>query len=64
MDVAADVCSVTLKSKIETRMSRIGIIGMGYVGLPCTLLYSIGSFLYPALRQPRWSSSSKISIAA
>jgi UDP-N-acetyl-D-glucosamine dehydrogenase len=30
----------TLKHKIETREARIGIVGMGYVGLPLALLYS------------------------
>jgi len=29
-----------LKSKMETRDARIGIIGMGYVGLPLALLFS------------------------
>ena len=29
-----------LKHKIETRTARIGIIGMGYVGLPLALLFS------------------------
>lgn len=29
-----------LKTKIETRKARIGIIGMGYVGLPLALLFS------------------------
>jgi UDP-N-acetyl-D-glucosamine dehydrogenase len=29
-----------LESKIESRTARIGIIGMGYVGLPLTLLFS------------------------
>ena len=29
-----------LKSQIETRKARIGIIGMGYVGLPLALLFS------------------------
>jgi len=29
-----------LKSKIEKRQARIGVIGMGYVGLPLALLYS------------------------
>jgi UDP-N-acetyl-D-glucosamine dehydrogenase len=30
----------TIKQKIETREARIGIIGMGYVGLPLALLFS------------------------
>lgn len=29
-----------LKHKMETREARIGIIGMGYVGLPLALLFS------------------------
>src|SRR5246127_2734572 len=29
-----------LKTKIETRQARIGIVGMGYVGLPLALLFS------------------------
>src|SRR5450631_3285403 len=29
-----------LKRKIETREARIGIVGMGYVGLPLALLFS------------------------
>jgi UDP-N-acetyl-D-glucosamine dehydrogenase len=31
---------VELKQKIETRQARIGIVGMGYVGLPLALLFS------------------------
>jgi UDP-N-acetyl-D-glucosamine dehydrogenase len=30
----------TLKGKMETREARIGIVGMGYVGLPLALLFS------------------------
>jgi len=33
-----------LKSKIEARKTRIGIIGMGYVGLPLALLFSEEKF--------------------
>src|ERR1022692_2837102 len=29
-----------LKRKIETRQARVGIVGMGYVGLPLALLFS------------------------
>ena len=29
-----------LKQKVETRQARIGIVGMGYVGLPLALLFS------------------------
>src|SRR3984885_4413727 len=32
--------SQLLKQKIESRTARIGIIGLGYVGLPLTLLFS------------------------
>ncbi|MDR3791841.1 MAG: nucleotide sugar dehydrogenase [Terracidiphilus sp.] len=35
---------VLLKQKIETREARIGIIGMGYVGLPLALLLSAERF--------------------
>ncbi|MBS1803052.1 MAG: nucleotide sugar dehydrogenase [Acidobacteria bacterium] len=33
-----------LKKKIETRQARIGIVGMGYVGLPLALLFSDEGF--------------------
>ncbi|WP_263357823.1 nucleotide sugar dehydrogenase [Acidicapsa ligni] len=33
-----------LKRKMETREARIGIVGMGYVGLPLTLLFSAEGF--------------------
>ena len=33
-----------IKSRIETRQARIGIIGLGYVGLPLALLYSEQKF--------------------
>jgi UDP-N-acetyl-D-glucosamine dehydrogenase len=33
-----------LKNKVETRQARIGIIGMGYVGLPLALLFSKEGF--------------------
>jgi UDP-N-acetyl-D-glucosamine dehydrogenase len=33
-----------LKNRIETRKARIGIIGMGYVGLPLALLFSEQKF--------------------
>jgi UDP-N-acetyl-D-glucosamine dehydrogenase len=36
--------SELLKQKIESRKARIGIIGLGYVGLPLTLLFSEESF--------------------
>src|ERR1700732_4174454 len=33
-----------LKSRIEARQARVGIIGLGYVGLPLALLYSEQKF--------------------
>ena len=36
--------SEALKSRIENRTAKIGIIGMGYVGLPLALLYSEQKF--------------------
>jgi UDP-N-acetyl-D-glucosamine dehydrogenase len=33
-----------LKNRIETRQARVGIIGLGYVGLPLALLYSDQKF--------------------
>ncbi len=33
-----------LKTRIETRQARVGIIGLGYVGLPLALLYSEQKF--------------------
>jgi UDP-N-acetyl-D-glucosamine dehydrogenase len=35
---------IQLKQKIETREARIGIVGMGYVGLPLALLFSAERF--------------------
>ena len=35
---------VDLKSRIQARQARVGIIGMGYVGLPLALLYSEQKF--------------------
>ena len=34
----------TFKNRIETRTARIGVIGMGYVGLPLALLFSEQKF--------------------
>src|SRR5215469_3859094 len=34
----------SLKQKIESREARVGIIGMGYVGLPLALLFSAERF--------------------
>src|ERR1035441_8180977 len=33
-----------LKTRIEARQARIGIIGLGYVGLPLALLYTEENF--------------------
>src|SRR6201993_2819405 len=41
---AADTSIEQLKTKIQQRQARIGIIGMGYVGLPLALLYSEQKF--------------------
>ena len=41
---AADVSVDQLKNKIQQRQARIGIIGLGYVGLPLALLYSEKKF--------------------
>ena len=37
---AAEASVDRLKSKIQQREARVGIIGLGYVGLPLALLYS------------------------
>src|SRR5207248_2750605 len=34
------VASETLRNKIENHTAHVGIIGLGYVGLPLALLYS------------------------
>jgi len=34
----------TLKTRIDTREARIGVIGLGYVGLPLALLYTEAKF--------------------
>src|SRR5436190_979894 len=41
---AADTFLDQLKSKIQQRHARVGIIGLGYVGLPLALLYSEQKF--------------------
>jgi len=41
---AADSSLDQLKQKIEQRQARVGIIGLGYVGLPLALLYSEQKF--------------------
>jgi UDP-N-acetyl-D-glucosamine dehydrogenase len=41
---AADVSIDQMKKKIQQREARVGIIGLGYVGLPLALLYSEKKF--------------------
>ena len=41
---AADASIDQLKNKIQQRQARVGIIGLGYVGLPLALLYSEQKF--------------------
>ncbi len=41
---AADTFLDQLKNKIQQRQARVGIIGLGYVGLPLALLYSEEKF--------------------
>jgi len=41
---AVDTSVDQLKSKIQQRTARVGIIGLGYVGLPLALLYSEQKF--------------------
>ena len=41
---AADTSVDQLKARIQQRQARVGIIGMGYVGLPLALLYSEQKF--------------------
>ena len=40
MTTTATTTLSELKKKIESRQARIGIVGMGYVGLPLALLFS------------------------
>src|SRR5499425_1687364 len=40
----ADASVEQLKHKIQQREARVGIIGLGYVGLPLALLYSEQKF--------------------
>ena len=44
MTTAATTRLEELKRKMETRQARIGIVGMGYVGLPLALLFSNEGF--------------------
>jgi UDP-N-acetyl-D-glucosamine dehydrogenase len=41
---AADISVDQLKTKIKERQAQVGIIGLGYVGLPLALLYSEQKF--------------------
>jgi UDP-N-acetyl-D-glucosamine dehydrogenase len=43
-ELTASSLFTDLKSRIETRHARVGIIGLGYVGLPLALLYSEQKF--------------------
>jgi UDP-N-acetyl-D-glucosamine dehydrogenase len=40
---AADICS-ELKTRIDTRRARVGVIGLGYVRLPLALLHTGAKF--------------------
>jgi UDP-N-acetyl-D-glucosamine dehydrogenase len=40
MRTSAAAALADLKQRMETREARIGIVGMGYVGLPLALLFS------------------------
>ena len=42
--ITASSLFTELKHRIETRQARVGIIGLGYVGLPLALLYSEQKF--------------------
>src|SRR3984957_7024310 len=44
MTAAATISIEELKRRMETREARIGIVGMGYVGLPLALLFSNEGF--------------------
>ena len=44
LQTATDTAFDRLKNKIEQRQARVGIIGLGYVGLPLALLYSEQKF--------------------
>jgi UDP-N-acetyl-D-glucosamine dehydrogenase len=44
MTIAAIASLEALKQKMQTREARIGIVGMGYVGLPLALLFSQEGF--------------------
>ena len=40
MTIAIGTTVAEIKQRIETRQARVGIVGMGYVGLPLALLFS------------------------
>lgn len=40
MTTACATTLIELKRKVESRDARIGVVGMGYVGLPLALLFS------------------------
>src|SRR6202000_1796335 len=44
MTTVAQTHLESLKNKFDTREARIGIVGMGYVGLPLALLFSGENF--------------------
>ncbi len=54
---AADTSFDQLKTKIQQRQARVGIIGLGYVGLPLALLYSEQKFPGHRLRHRRRARS-------
>src|ERR1700751_2378747 len=47
-DIIMITCNASLfselKTRVETRQARVGIIGLGYVGLPLALLYTEAKF--------------------
>src|SRR5580704_12853661 len=43
-EMTASSLFTDLKTRIETRKARVGIIGLGYVGLPLALLFSEQKF--------------------
>src|SRR3954470_3404918 len=43
--VSSPTLATAVQQKIEARTARIGIIGLGYVGLPLTLLFSEEKFV-------------------
>ncbi len=43
-----------LKTRIDTRQARIGVIGLGYVGLPLALLYTEAESRQPQRHSPSY----------